>query len=254
MKKENKGSKRIIILLSVLLVLSLIGIVARSLYLRNASQHHTITVPDNVIGEKEKTDAGNGRNIAKGNWQQGTEIHLSKLYPSDNERFQVSNMLPGDCVTKYYCIKTKHKKESIVYFETRIAEEKKHLGNVLEIKVTDVTEGAEKEKNIVNGTFDKVNKKKYPILISENSEENTEQYFRIDVLCPASLGNEYQKADLTADFKWYIENEDGGNEEERPGAVITGDDMNQILLIVFVGSAILLAVLLALEKRRRGSE
>lgn len=203
------------------------------------------------------------------------QIDLDQKEPSDNERFEVSNMLPGDSITKYFCVKTTHDFDVKVYFESSIVDQTKQLGDVLDIKVTDVTDGVNRAKLVTNGTFNEINKNSYPVQLKKNKDGYTVKYYKIDVSLDTSVGNPYQAAKLSADFKWYVTDEefnalskdkpiipgitnpsdkgdssDEGNGNDKNNTAQTGDIFDKSLWIIFIGSALMI-ILLSLKNRSK---
>lgn len=65
--------------------------------------------------------------------ENGETAEILELYqgkPSDNQKFEVLNMLPGDSVTQYFCIKAYHNADITLYFNAEVTEETKSLSNV----------------------------------------------------------------------------------------------------------------------------
>lgn len=189
-------------------------------------------------------------------------IELDRHHPEYNEKFEVFDMLPGDSVTKYYSIKVHHGYDVKVYFETKVTEETKNLGEVLKIKVTDVTAGADQEVTILDDVFKTANGKTFSTLLQANDTEITQKFYRIDVSLDSSVGNPYQAAALMADFKWFVtDDEYNALLNQKPiipglppsgssGGPNTGLIFDRTCWGVFIGSAVLLIFLLILKKRR----
>lgn len=62
-------------------------------------------------------------------------ISLHSKNPEENKPFQVTNMFPGDSVTKYYRIKVSYKGDIIVRYNADIRNEYEKLAEVLKVKV-----------------------------------------------------------------------------------------------------------------------
>lgn len=284
--KPSGKQKKIIKVLIVLLILSVLGLAGRYIYLNYIRDNgsSTVTVPQNVIKDKNKTGsmveiqgkktaAANQENSNSENNHQSSSdkktqqgrveapfIELDKSQPEYNEKFSAFGMLPGDMVTKYYCVKAHHDYDVKVYFEAEVTDETKHLGDVLNVKVTDVSEN--KETLVAEGPFSKINGKSYPVQLKENKDDYTRKYYRIDVFLDTSVGNPYQEAALTADFKWYVTDEEYHAMQEKnpiipgitdPGKTDvpkTGDMFDKTLWMMFFGSALLLIIMSVAKKRR----
>ena len=124
-----------------------------------------------------------------------------------------------------------------------MTEQTKNLGDVLHIRVTHLETG----KVLCDAPFAEVNGKEFPELLKSNNEKATTAYYQIDVSLDTSVGNEYQAAKLTADFKWYVKDEGSLTPPQ------TGDNTNITLWIVLAVSSFLLMLLL-LWKRRKEDE
>lgn len=290
MRNENEKSsgeqKKIINVLIALLILSLLGLVGRYIYLNYMRDNgsSTVTVPENIIRDKDmtgsvieverkkSTSAGyagdnsrnNGQSSSEGNSQreraEAPLIELDRSHLGYNEKFSAFGMLPGDTVTGYYCVKVYHDYDVKVYFETEVTGETKHLGDVLRVRVTELS--GDKETTVAEGTFAEINGKSFPIQLKGNKGDFTRRYYRIDVFLDTSVGNPYQEAELTADFKWYVTDEEydamqdknpiipGISNPGRVDAPKTGDMFDKTLWIMFFGSALLLIIMSAAKKRR----
>lgn len=210
------------IILAILLVLSGGGLVARYIYLGYyAPRETTVTVPDNLIGEREGLRAEGGVELISvpqagaGAAEEGAVMETAEepqatvleLYDGQedvNEAFAATGMLPGDTVTEYYCIRAYHEGDIELQFRTLVTEESKSLGNVLGIRVTHLDTGAV----LCEGPFAEVAGTSYKEVLPGNEAGETTAYYQIDAWLDTSVGNEYQAARLMADFEWYVEEEE----------------------------------------------
>ena len=271
-KKNSPRLKVLIIILSVLLVLSAGGLAAKYVYDNFfASDRASVTVPDNVIGddgdsaqsgessgtdgtqsggtEGESVPAGSGDvsgSESTGTGGSETEdrpaaklLELYKTKPEDNEKFEVKNMLPGDTVTGYFCVRVNHGEALDLYFTADITGQIKQLGDVLEIKATRVGE----DTALCDLPFSEADGKEYKTRVAENGSGVTDVYYRIDVSLDTSVGNEYQAAGLTADFKWFVKDESG---LVSPG---TGDTSITVLWALLAASSAALIILLPVYRK-----
>lgn len=180
-----------------------------------------------------------------GDSQQGSSVQapVLSLYqgrPEVNQPFRVSNMLPGDQVTQYFCIKASHEKDITLFFETRVTEQTKALADVLHIKVTHMESG----KVLLDDVLSQVDGKAVSEKIAAQQSKESVCYYRIDVSVDTSVGNEYQGAGLAADFVWYVEDEGMLNPPAQ-----TGDTAPVLLWSVLAMASLGLVVVLALSKR-----
>lgn len=271
-KKNSPRLKVLIIILSVLLVLSAGGLAAKYVYDNFfASDRASVTVPDNVIGddgdsaqsgessgtdgtqsggtEGESVPAGSGDvsgSESTGTGGSETEdrpaaelLELYKSKPEDNEKFEVENMLPGDTVTRYFCVRVNHGEALDLYFSADVTGQIKQLGDVLEIKVTRVGE----DTALCDLPFSEADGREYKTSVAENGGGVTDVYYRIDVSLDTSVGNEYQAAGLTADFKWFVKDESA---LVSPG---TGDTSITVLWALLAASSAALIILLPVYRK-----
>lgn len=278
-EQANRKSKRLktaIIILSILLLLSIGGLAAWYAYLAYFTPVQvTVVLPDNLIGEnssllEESVDSEEGRlqtsapanknntsvssspaksaGVGTDNTESGrTAAKMLELYqgkPSDNQKFNVRNMFPGDQETRYFCIKTYHNADITLFFRADVTEETKNLSDVLQIKVTQM----ESNEVLCDAPFSQIDGQEFSQLLSANAENETVSYYQIDVSLDTSVGNEYQAALLKADFEWYVEDEG----ELTPPK--TGDRTNVLLWIVLAASLLLLILLLTVKRRKENEQ
>ncbi len=269
-----KWLKIVIIVLAVLLVLSAGGLAARYLYLHFAAPAQTTAeVPDNLIGEEpessseeipgasdrtesshptESGESGTGDDTGGVGSDENSSPEVDKpsatvleLYagrPDANQRFEVSNMLPGDVETQYFCVRAYHDADITLFFRADVTEQTKSLGNVLHIKVTHLDTG----KVLCDASFADIDGKEFSELLAANADGETTAYYQIDVSLDTSVGNEYQAARLLANFEWYVEDGDGLTPPPQ-----TGDTTNLALWIILAASSLLLILLLLLGRQRK---
>lgn len=280
MAEEKKTvSKKVKIIIAVLLVLFLLSagaLAARVIYLNYFNDTGTtVIVPDNIIGEESDsastggdetseptgnptdsaeqssqptdsassaptTETNSNSNAAGGTQTEATVIELYKGQPSDNEKFQVTNMLPGDTEVKYFAVKVSHHADVIVYFDAVVTEQTKNLADVLHIKVTHLENG----KVIYDGTFADMNTDGYGETFATTQSTETVAYYKIEVSLPTSTGNEYQAAKLMADFNWSVK--DVGPLDSPQ----TGDNSNIMLYIIIMCVSFFMILILLFTKRR----
>jgi LPXTG-motif cell wall-anchored protein len=280
MDKHNRTALRsrlraVIVILAVLLVLSGGGLAARYIHLALQPSQDTVTVPDNLIGDKSvsshiaasepahdivrpgykehipssetlpDTPPADAKAISSGSGSaSGTsavKIELWAGQDADNDKFEAANMFPGDTITKYYCIRTHHESELELVFQAELAQETKALGSALNIKVTLVSSG----EVLLDAPFNQIDGAEYSTVLPAADSGTTDTYYRIDVYLDTSAGNEYQEAALKADFNWYAE--DSSQLIPPPQ---TGDTMNFVLWAVLAVSALLLIAALVIRRRK----
>ncbi len=278
-KKISRKVKVIIAILLALLILSAGALAARVIYLNYFNDTGTtVIVPDNIIGEEsssttvpdgsETTDSSEstGTNSnptestpaesapsasdtsapttnsgsANTDKKEAAVIELYKGQSSDNEKFQVQNMLPGDTEVKYFAVKVSHHADVIVYFNAEVTEHTKNLADVLHIKVTHLENG----KVIYDGTFADMDVNGYGETFATSQKTETVAYYKIEVSLPTSTGNEYQAAKLMADFNWSVK--DVGPLDSPQ----TGDNSNIMLYLIIMCVSFFMILILLFTKRR----
>ena len=247
MKTKNK-LKTAVIILAVLLLLSIIGLVLRILYLEYESPKQQTTVsPDNTIGESSSDS--------------DTVIELNGDGSDANVKFRAENMLPGDTETKYFNIRIHHNSQVKLCFATEVTGQTKSLADKLRIKVTLDGGG----KVICDSTFSAADGTEYSEIFLAAPDGQTDVSYRIEVSLGTDAGNEYQAAELTADFKWYISEEENTTEppQENDGSGSasepeTNDGTDTVLktiiivsILLFVFLVILLLVLFLVFRRKK---
>lgn len=189
---------------------------------------------------------------------EGAALELFESQLCDNERFSVSDMLPGDSITEHFCIKAYHDKDIELFFRADITEETKALGDVLRLRVIETSSG----EIIADAPFRETDGREFSQIIKKAGGEST-LYYEITAYLDTSVGNEFQNARLTADLSWYVE-DDGGSAGQDPGddgaagssglTAKTGDTMNLALVVIMLLSALALAVVLLVCRRREGEK
>lgn len=169
-----------------------------------------------------------------------TVLELYAGRPDANQRFEVSNMLPGDSETKYFCVKAYHDADIDLFFRADVSEQTKSLGDVLHSKVTHPDTG----RVLCDAPFSEIDGQEVSELLTANAEGETTAYYQIDVSLDTSEGNEYQAARLAADFEWYVEDEGGLTPPQ------TGDTTKLTLWITLAASSLLLILIQGLNSIR----
>ncbi len=175
--------------------------------------------------------------------ENGETAEILELYqgkPSDNQKFEALNMLPGDSVTQYFCIKAYHNADITLYFNAEVTEETKSLSNVLHIKVTHVESG----NVLCDASFSEIDGEAFSLLLTANEQGESIANYQIDVSLDTSVGNEYQAASLKADLNWYVE-DDGGLTPP-----VTGENISLIIWIAVAFISLALILLLILKRRK----
>ncbi len=280
---KAKRLKIAIIILAVLLILSGGGLAARYIYLEYfAPAQITATVPDNLIGDSNRTDADSTSTENTLPAESGPDMEdtsegqtdapensspadsstadsgdtspaadkpsapVLELYagrPDANRKFEVSNMLPGDVETQYFCVRAYHDANITLFFRADVTGQTKNLGDVLHIRVTHLDSG----KVLCDAPFAEIEGKEFSELLTANAQKETVAYYQIDVSLDTSVDNEYQAAKLLADFSWYVK-----DEGELTPPPQTGDTTNLVLWAVLAASSLLLLIFLWKRRKEEG--
>ena len=131
-----------------------------------------------------------------------TSIELTAKDGYENVPFDVTNMLPGDSTSQYYCVSVTHKKTETVRFFFDVDTTQK-LSNVLRVKVEQLIPDAA-DQVLYDGLMKDCTA--VTVSVTASSETVTPIYYRITVYTNgAEVGNEYVGESLTADFSWQLQ-------------------------------------------------
>ncbi len=169
-------------------------------------------------------------------------IFLHKKNTGDNVAFQMPNMFPGDSETKYYGVEITYRNEVTVRFAIDIDEGCEKMAEVLKCKIVLLTTGEELYDGLMRDVPESLNH-----TVSSESVTTDELYYAITAYVDTSVGNEYQGATLTADFRWWV-NEIENLEPVPP----TGDSI--VVTVVAVSAVLLLLVIVVMRRRRKKYE
>ncbi len=190
----------------------------------------TSTPTESTVGSSSNTSAQT----------KATTIELYKGQPSDNEKFRVQNMLPGDSETKYYAVKVNHHADVVIYFDAVVTEQTKNLANILHIKVTQL----DTDSVLYDGAFAGMKDDSYGTAFAASGSTETIVYYKIEVSLPTSAGNEYQAASLLADLNWTV------RDTEILDPPQTGDNSNIMLYFIIMCCSLAMIIILLFFRRR----
>ena len=133
------------------------------------------------------------------------EITLSGAAPSENVRFNLGNMFPGDSETKIFRVKVKHSGTVKVHCEAVVDTANTAAAEAMKVQVKIGQDGTE----IYDGEMlDMPNNAVYTL----SGYGTTELKYTIKAYIDTSVGNEFQNKSIKADFKWWLEDVyDGGS-------------------------------------------
>jgi hypothetical protein len=127
--------------------------------------------------------------------EKATEISLFNTQSTDNAKFSVGNMFPGDSEEKSFCVKVSHNDSVTVHFGAVVDENSAKLAEVLKVKVT----GPDRTV-IYNGLIKDLADVKYSLTGSADAELS----YTVQAYLDTSVGNEYMEKKLTADLRWWV--------------------------------------------------
>lgn len=264
---KNKAIKTIIIVLSVLLCVSSVALAAVLLYDRFAiPEPSSVVAPDNIITPDDALAADPNDPLAS---QTGSSyqrllagsrgskaitvsipyvdddeitISLSKRNPDENIPFNVINMFPGDVETKYYNVKVSYKDTVNVKYRADVRDGYEKLAEVLMCKITLLSS----DEVLYEGLMRDMPESLDHVL---TSEENTEEELRYEIIAylDTSVGNEYQRQQLVADFYWWLEFDDEGDDPTPP---FTGDPTLVPIAIGLIAAAALIFLIVFIKRRK----
>lgn len=270
-KHAPRKLKIAILVLGILLALSLLALVGLQIHwYLTPPPSGSVEVPDNVIGSTtlpaettqptetaaptETTAPEEGTAPADPTDptapttvevpKVGTTISLHNRNPGDNEPFAVQNMMPGDAETKTFCIRVSYQDTVTVRFIAEVREGYEKLAEVMMCRVYLINT----DEILYDGLMkDMPSTVAHKLTSVEAVDEDL--YYEITAYLDTSVGNEYMRQKLIADFRWYVRDE----ENLRPPQ--TGDDFNIGLWAgMAVCSALLLILLLVVKRRKKEDE
>lgn len=266
MKKEGQSkTKAVIIILSVLLALCLFALAGTFILNRLYSGSETVSVPDNLITPDTALPEGTPADVtaassnttlaavssneaaaSSDSQKEAASIVLYSENPGENEAFAVSNMFPGDSVTKYFRVRVAFHGKVTVHFSSSIRSGYEKLAEVLKVKVTLISTG----ETLYDGLM-----RDMPKVLSHSLssyEKTTEDlYYEITAYLDTSVGNEYQNRGLVADFKLWVEETDALDD-----LPFTGDTFSAPLYAAaaLVSGTVLLILLAKKKKEEKEDE
>lgn len=189
----SKKIKVVIVVLVVLLftvILALAGVLIHN-HLTSEGPA-TVVVPDNLITSDSETSEEETN---------ADTFYLHSMNEGDNTHFAVTNMFPGDAVTKYFCVKVSYHGEITVRYHAEIYGNSEKLAEVLKVKV--VLLGSSSETLYDGLMRDMPASLNVPLTSSRTETE--ELFYEITAYLDTSVGNEYQLQNLAANFEWWVE-------------------------------------------------
>ena len=219
--KKERTLKKVIAALAVLLVLAL-GALAGVLMSGRYGDSISDSAPDNHIfsaayGSETATKVTTrGVAMRTASWTSTADTSRSsyedtvlEIYRGNadvNQPFAVNNMFPGDVIPKDYQVKVTHRGPVVVHFCASVRPGYEKLAEVLKVKVQ--IEGQDRYEGLMRDMPESLD------CTTPNTAkaETTELDYRLTVYLDTSVGNEYQARELVADFEWWVETEESGED------------------------------------------
>lgn len=199
-QQKIKRQKIAIVVLAVLLLLSLaaLGGVLVYSYLR-VDRLSPATAPDNIITGQERTSSSSSSSGGQSaNNEVTIKLHSNQI--TDNSRFYLTNMFPGDVVTKPYCVEVSYKGTVAVHFRADVYQGYEKLAEVLKCRVA--VEGQMRYDGLMRDMPTSIS-----YTIQSGAATTQELDYEITVYLDTGVGNDYQNKQLMADFRWWVEGE-----------------------------------------------
>ncbi len=172
-------------------------------------------------------------------------IELYNKQTEDNTPFQVSNMFPGDSVTKNFRVRVSYHDSVTVHFKAAVRDGYEKLAEVMMVRVKLTTTG----ETLYDGLMRDMPKSLTHKLSSDKSTTDELDY-EITAYLDTSVGNDYQKKDLVADFSWWVEAKDKNKLDPPPK---TGDSADLLLWsCLALASGGVICLLFKARKRKEG--
>lgn len=165
-----------------------------------------------------------------GSTVEATLLRLHSRQEEDNIPFAVTNMFPGDSVTRYYCVRVSHSQSITLHYRAEIRSGGEKLAEVLKVCICLPSEG----ETLYDGLMADMPKSLDWVMSGSNRSDD--MVYEITVYLDTSVGNDYQDKELMADFYWWVE-DDGSLEPPQTG------DGNMLFLWAALAIASLLALI-----------
>lgn len=191
--EHKNGIKITIIVLTILLALSLLALGGILIY-KNGS-NSTVTVPDNIITPDGSSDTTQPNTQGR----QAKNIELYSKHDDENTTFNVGNMLPGDSETKYYRVRISYHDVITMNFKATVRSGYEKLAEVLKVRINLPAAGETLYDGVMAEMPESVTYK-----ITSKASVTDELYYEVTTYLETSVGNEYQNENLTADFRWWV--------------------------------------------------
>ncbi len=169
------------------------------------------------------------------------KISLYKGKDSDNRKFELKNILPGDIETRSFSLSISHKDKITIFFDIEVGEDKAALSEILIVKVSLPL----REQPLYFGPLSQFPEGGVGITLGALEDGADIVSYTVEISMPESAGNEYSSATLEADLKWYA--------KDNSGLIYSGEQLGTREVIICLGimcGAIIAAILILLLIRK----
>lgn len=252
--KKIEKKKLVIVILSILIGVNICALATIIVYNRfHRSNSTSVIVPDNIISGDDNPDSTATPDTVNTTTpfisqdpitvtEQPRYADLLVLYKhqnADNTPFSVSNMFPGDSVTKYYCLRFTFRHTVTLCFRADIQRGNNELADAVGIRIVFPGTG-----HVLYDGLMKDMPESLTHAFTSSSVTTEDVFYEVSVYLDTSVGNECMDQEVVANFKWWIEEVE--NLEPSPQ---TGDDSKAGVWAIVLFTAFYLFIIYTLKSR-----
>lgn len=204
------------------------------------SHSHHIIGPEAVLDVKATTESNND-----------TDIELYKDHPNENRQFQITDLRPGETITKNIHIKIYHNQKINLYYKTEITAQTDAIADHLTIRVVSM----EDNSVLYEGKLSAFCGQELAISVNKNEQNVTIQDFRIELVIDDSVNSIENSSEIGLAANWYVKEDVPSNEDSgiiNPPA--TGDLPPMSITIILAGTLLSLGVVAMICKEKKDKE
>jgi len=171
------------------------------------------------------------------------EVKYAKLYKYNNkfnDKFNVTNMFPGDSETKYYCVNVSYKDDITIKQNINIKTDYQKLKDIFNLKIKLLNTDDFLYNDLLKNIPETIDYK-----ITSKEKISKDFCYEITIHLDTSVGNEYQNKEAIIDFEWLVNNKD----LELPSTPATNDNIIFWISMAITSSILLIILLLVFKKR-----
>ncbi len=244
----SKKTKTTIVVIAVALAVMVAALVVVLIIKSGRLQSDVSVLPENRISRASAFRSAFGSLFLGGKLAAPADdfelsLALNSDNPEENQSFDVSNMFPGDSVTRNYRLDVSFRQKVEILFTAEPYPGYEQASEIFQVKLVLVPTG----EVIYEGTVGGMSAPASHLL--EHSAPGTEQlYYALTVTLPKEAGNEYQETEARLRFTWTVED----RSELIPP---TGDSSPVVLYIVIAACALgVFWVIWGILKKKRGED